>query len=100
MLGIKFHVDLKTMIKLNYEDKIKKMKRVISNWNRRVLTPIGRITVVKTLLISLFIHLFTSLPTPAIAFINDITNTLIEFVWQGKNRIKKEVIYKQLKEGG
>jgi hypothetical protein len=40
------------------------MVALIEQWKRRILTPIGRTTVIKTLLIPKLNHLFISLPTP------------------------------------
>ena len=42
MLGIKFSVDIDTIPKLNYQDKLLKMKRILSIWKRRHLTPLGK----------------------------------------------------------
>ena len=56
LLGIIFDVDLKKMIDLNIQDKMKKVTKCIGNWKKRKLTPIGKITVVKSLLLPLFTH--------------------------------------------
>ena len=39
------------MITINYKDILDKLKIKIQNWQRRHLTPIGKITVIKTLLV-------------------------------------------------
>lgn len=65
MLGIKFNVDLSKMIDLNYKPKLWKAKSIISNWRKILISPIGRVVVIKTLVLSLFtqsfIYIFTSL---------------------------------------
>jgi hypothetical protein len=38
---------------------------MLQHWKRRILTPIGRVTVVKTLVIPKLNHLFLSLPSPS-----------------------------------
>ena len=50
-LGITFSVDLKDMIELNYRNKVDSIRKLISNWQRRSMSTIGRITVVKSLLL-------------------------------------------------
>lgn len=40
------------------------MEKVLKQWNRRGLSPTGKITVMKTLIIPLFNLLFISLPHP------------------------------------
>ena len=64
LLGIHFSVELDKIIELNYGIQIPKIKAMIQQWRRRILTPIGRVTVVKTLLIPKLNHLFISLPNP------------------------------------
>ena len=62
LLCIQFDTDLSKMIEINYKDNLDKIKIKIKNWQRRQLTPIGKITVIKTLLIPMLNHLFISLP--------------------------------------
>ena len=76
LLGLEFHVDLDKMIKLNFESKFKSINNTISCWKKRKLTPIGRITVVKSLLLPLPPHLFISLPSPTNEFMKQLNNTL------------------------
>jgi hypothetical protein len=100
LLGINFDVDLNKMCDLNYADKMTQVKRCISHWKRRKLTILGRITVVKTLLIPLFTHLFVSLPSPSDSFIKSLTETLNDYVWEGKAKIKNSVFIKSYENGG
>jgi hypothetical protein len=50
-LGINFDVDISKITKINYEKYFKKMKGLFKQWNKRNLTPIGKITVVKSLIL-------------------------------------------------
>ena len=52
ILGIKFSCNLNTMVDINYTTKLKEIEKEIKQWARRILTPLGRLTVLKTLLIS------------------------------------------------
>jgi hypothetical protein len=69
-------------------------------WKRRYLTPIGKITVIKTLLLPILNHLFISLPDPNEDIFKHLNALFFEFVWQGPAKIKKEVLIKQYYEGG
>ena len=51
LLGIHFDVNLDKIEKMNYEIKIKSVKNLISLWKRRYLTPLGKVTVIKSLLL-------------------------------------------------
>ena len=40
------------------------MEKILKQWNKRSLSPIGKITVIKTFVIPILNLLFTSLPNP------------------------------------
>ena len=64
LLGIKFNNTLEGMVHLNYEGKIKEIRSLLNLWSKRSLTPIGKITVIKTLALAKLVHLMLCLPTP------------------------------------
>ena len=74
---------------------------MIIHWKHRNLTPLGRLTVLKTLLLPTLNHIFASLPNPTDLYIKDLENTFYSFV-MGSNafRLKKGVCIKDLKDGG
>ena len=41
ILGIKFSCNLDTIPKINYNEKIKEIKKEINQWSKRILTPLG-----------------------------------------------------------
>lgn len=101
ILGIIFNVDLNQMIKENYTTKIQQLENLAKTWSKRVMSPLGKITVIKTLMISIFNHLFIALPNPNQTVINYINNILYDFLWNKKpSKIKSSVITKQYCEGG
>ena len=51
LLGIDFHVNLNEMITINFNKAITKIVNLLKQWEKRNLTPIGRITVLKTIII-------------------------------------------------
>ena len=57
ILGIIFAPNVKRTIELNYESKINEVKSLLGKWEYRTLTIIGKITVVKSLALSKFIHI-------------------------------------------
>ena len=90
ILGIRFSVNTNTIVKLNYEDKLNSMKRIMNVWKKRQLTPFGKITVIKTLVISKIVYLLTNLPDPPDDFIVSLENEIYRFLWNEKqNKIKK-----------
>ena len=73
---------------------------MIKLWNRRYLTPLGKITVIKTLLLPILNHLFISIPNPAEQTIKELNNIFFDFLWNGPAKIKQNVVIKQFCEGG
>ena len=68
---------------------------------KRVITPLGRIAIIKSLFISKLNYLFLTLPNPPDVFLKELTHILFTFVWSNKpNRIKRSVACRPVCEGG
>ena len=65
VLGINFSKTIENIVGINYQGKLEEIKKAISKWNKRQLTPIGKVTVIKTLLAPKLIYLLTNLPDPS-----------------------------------
>ena len=64
-LGIQYNVfKLHELTEINLELKIEKIKKLIRTWSTRKLTPYGKVTIVKSLLLSKITHILLSLPSP------------------------------------
>ena len=55
-------------------------------WTPRLLTPLGKITIIKSLLISKFTHILLSLPSPKSEKMAEIEKTFQNFLWGSKPR--------------
>ena len=61
----------------------------------------GRITVIKSLALSNFIHLFLGLPNPPGGLIKKLEKLFCEFLWNsGPYRIKRNIVIKDITGGG
>ena len=87
------------MFKINYDEQISKMKNILKNWKRRIFTPIGKIVIVKTLIASLFNHLFTSLSNTPHTIVNSIMSSILNCIWDGHNKVKFTTIIKEYSKG-
>ena len=56
----------------------------MSLWLKRSLTVLGRITVVKSLLVSKVNYLFLALPNPTDQTMKKIDRSFHNFIWEGK----------------
>ena len=77
------------------------MKQQIAKWSRRDMTPMGRIVVLKSHMISQFVYLLSNIPTPPKHFFVEFERLIIDFIWSGKKaKIKKSILYASKNEGG
>lgn len=89
------------MTSLNYNKQLPKVFSLIQQWRRRILTPIGRITVVKSLIIPKLNHLFILLPNPIQDVILSLSKSLYEFIWNSKcDKVKREIVTLDYLKGG
>ena len=101
LLGINFSVDLTNMIELNYLSTIKSLEKLFNLWSHRYLTPIGKITVIKSLALSKLNHLFTSLPSPGKNILKQLETMFYNFIWSGKpDKVKRKTLSKHYFDGG
>ena len=82
LLGINFHVNLESMQGINFNEKIQKIRSLIKLWKMRYLTPLGKITVIKSLLLPILNHLFISLPNPTDQILKELNNIFFEYLWE------------------
>ena len=83
----------------NWEDKLEKMQKLLDVWRLRNLTLFGKITIVKTLAIPSLIFTATFLIPPD-GFIEKINKAVFNFIWNKKDRIKRNCIINDYTSGG
>ena len=82
-------------MEVNYEAKITKAKSWVNIWNRRDLTVLGKVTIIKSLIYSQFSYLAIPLIKPPKSLIKSIDTLTFHFLWGCKrDKIKREVIKK------
>ena len=93
ILGITFNRNNEALFTTNLKNKLPSIEKDILQWKRRHITLLGKITVIKSLLISQLVHLFLALPTPSKRDIAQIETKLFRFLWSDKNdKIKRTKI--------
>ena len=101
LFGIEFDVDLSRICQINFRKNISASTKTLKQWVKRLLTPVERITVIKTLIISRFNHLFISLPIPSNNIIKELNEMFFNFLWQHKpDKVKRETVFRNMKDGG
>lgn len=101
LLGIKFSVNLDDMINLNYNVKLDDIKKLIKQWKLRKLTILGRLTVIKSLIIPKMNHLVLTLPNPSKDFLENFERELYVYLWGSKiHKVNKQTIIQDYRSGG
>ena len=102
-LGINFanSLSIPEIMEVNYEARITKAKSWVSIWNRRDLTLMGKVTIIKSLIYSQFSYLAIPLIKPSNSLIKSIDTLTFNFLWGCKrDKVKREVIKGTISEGG
>ena len=101
LLGVEFTTDLKDITDKNIMKKLTQMTIELNQWSKRDLTPFGRITVIKTLILSKIVHILISLPSPTPKVIKDLNTIFYKFLWNNKpDRIKRTITNLHHLKGG
>ena len=99
VLGVKFPHNLNEIVDLNYREKINEMRKLFLNWSKRILTPLGKTIVIKSLALSKINHLILALPTPSKKIIDEIQKMFYDYLWnKGPDKIKRVVVTQNYKE--
>ena len=75
VLGVEFTTDLREITKINLKKKINSIQRELYQWTKRN-TPIGKITVIRSLMIANIVHILTALPDPDMSEIKKTGNII------------------------
>ena len=82
-LGIWFSNNEDEMIKLNFENKIKKMESLINIWTARNLSLKGKVTIIKSMVLPQISHLLTLCFCPK-QILDRIDKLIFNFLWNKK----------------
>ncbi|KAK3084078.1 hypothetical protein FSP39_007782 [Pinctada imbricata] len=100
-LGITFSADVYNIENINFENKFCIIRSEITQWSKRNLTTLGKITVVKSLLLPKLTHLFFTLPCPKHSLLKEINDALFRYIWNNKrDKVSRKQMVKDYNEGG
>ncbi len=82
ILGVTFRNDRRASeIKENWDNRIQRVIHAIKSWEKRDLSIVGKIHIVKTFMISQFVYLMQSIGLPDMV-LKEINTMLFKFVWK------------------
>ena len=94
-LTVNFDKSHAVWIRLNKfsQKKIQKIRSLIKLWKRRYSTPLGKITVFRSILKPLLNHLFISIQSPSEKLMKDV---FFECLWERSVKVKCNVVVKNI----
>lgn len=101
ILGVVIPENLEYLCSVNYDNKLKKMDKILQLWKGKSITLYGKISIINSLIIPQFIYLCMSLTVPSQIFFKEYERRIFDFIWDGKpEKIKRKVLYYEYKYGG
>ena len=79
VLGVTFTTEVFDIWDINSNEILISIENLCKQWSKRKLTLMGRITIIKSLALSKFTHLFLALPNPPEELIKKLNNIIFHF---------------------
>ena len=99
-LGIAFPYHVQVGNKINFNEKLSKLKKVLNAWSSRHLTILGRIAIVKSLALAKLVYSCSVLNVPE-EFVKEVNNNIFSFIWNFKpDKIKRKTLTGPVSHGG
>ena len=101
-LGIHFSLNTKQLYDLNHMIKLKSIENTLNCWRARNLSLVGKICVIKTLLLPQLLYVFSVLciKVPK-KFFRQLNTILFKFIWSGgSDRVKRQLMCNDYSFGG
>ena len=101
-LGVTFPLQIKSLYELKFPPRLKKMEQTLNCWRQRGMSLLGKITVIKSLMLPQLLYLFSVLciDIPK-TFSKKLNKLLFRFIWSnGNDRVKRSILCNQYEEGG
>ena len=99
-LGVWFSTNPEEVLEANYADKLAKVSHSLGCWEERRLSLLGKITVLKSLIVSQLVYILSPLPTNQ-RVLEEINTLFFNFLWNGKgDKIKRNTMVSNYSEGG
>ena len=81
-LGVYFTYDTKLLKEKNSIERLDSIKKLLNIWSSRSLSPYGKVTIIKSFLVSKFVYVCSVLPTPK-EVVSELNRMLFKFLWNG-----------------
>ena len=99
ILGVYFTLDIKIKEEMNYKEILSKIKKLLAWWKQRDLSLMGKIHLLKTYALSKLNYISSLIVVPNWVLL-EVEKITFNFLWNGKDRIKRNIMYQDYKNGG
>ena len=99
ILGIYFTYNSRLKNELNFDATLKSLKKTLNNWQWRNLTVLGKIQIIKTFAMPKLLFR-ASVLTFDKKFLKQLNTVLFNFLWKGKDKIKRLALVSDYSDGG
>ena len=99
ILGVHFTYDSCAKRKLNFGEIVTSIKQKLHIWRWRDLTIFGRIQIVKTFIIPIFLYR-ASMVCCDQEFVKEVNKIICDFIWKGKDKFKRPALVGDIEDGG
>ncbi len=101
LLGIQYDLQREDFYHLNVPTRVISIKKILNDWSLRDISIIGKITVLKSLVLPILVQNLTILPNLSPQENNEIQSLFYKFTWNGKpDKIKRNLIIQSYENGG
>ena len=99
-LGVSFSTNPEDATGVNISEKQVNIPNCLSCWEKRRLSLMRKITVLKSLIASQIVYILSTLPTEHY-ILNEINKDFFNFLWNGKgDKIKRDIMIGKYSQGG
>ena len=103
-LGITIPVgkEKKNIFELNFANTVNKIRSILNVWSSRSLSLLGKITIIKSLVVPILIYKVSPVPCEIPKkFIQEVNKTIFQFIWESKwERVARSKLCNDIKNGG
>ena len=102
ILGITFFFVETTNYRVQLQEQLEEVKKLLDSWSWRFISILGKIQVIKSLAVPKLVNLLMALPTPKGSFIKELKRLFYSFIWStGKSdKVARKTIINDFESGG
>ena len=101
ILGVEVNTDKQKMLEKNYDPLLLKSNLILKSWGNRGLSLLGKISVINTLIASLYVYKMSVLLILPEKYVKSFNSMCEKFLWNNrKPKISLEILQKNTQDGG